>query len=63
MDAQKHAELSDEDPLQRLHGIVYPVALCRPWLISNGHLTGIRLDYDGTPLLSGLGLDPEARLP
>jgi len=36
-------------------GIVHPLALSRSWLISRGQLAGLRLDFDGTPLLSRLG--------
>ena len=36
-------------------GIVYPLALGRGWLITRGELAGLRLDFDGTPLLAGLG--------
>ena len=43
-------------------GIVTPLTLSRRWLITRGELAGLRLDFDGTPLLSGLGrpLAPEA---
>jgi hypothetical protein len=33
------------------------VALSRPWLITRDRLAGLRLAYDGTPLLDGLGRD------
>ena len=35
--------------------VARPLALCRPWLVVRGELAGLRLDYDGTPLLAGLG--------
>lgn len=36
-------------------GIVHPLALSHQWLIVRGELAGLRLDFDGTPLLAGLG--------
>jgi len=36
-------------------GIVQPIALGRGWLITRSDLAGLRLSFDGTPLLSGLG--------
>ncbi len=36
-------------------GLVRPLALSRSWLITRGELAGLHLDFDGTPLLSGLG--------
>lgn len=63
IDAQNLTKLAEEGPLQRLRRVIYPVALCRPWFISKGHFSGIWLDFDGTPLLSGLGRDEEAPLP
>jgi len=39
----------------RRGGTVMPVAASRRWLLVRGDLAGVRLDYDGTPLLSGLG--------
>lgn len=36
-------------------GIVRPLALSRHWLVVRGDLAGLRLDFDGTPRLSGLG--------
>ncbi|MBU8870888.1 MAG: hypothetical protein KOO60_08530 [Gemmatimonadales bacterium] len=36
-------------------GLVYPLALTHPWLVSRGELTGLRLAFDGTPLLSQIG--------
>jgi hypothetical protein len=36
---------------------IHPVALSRPWLITRDRLAGLRLAYDGTPLLDGLGRD------
>jgi len=43
-------------------GIVRPLAVGRGWLIVRGDLAGLSLDFDGTPLLSGLGRSavPEA---
>jgi hypothetical protein len=32
-----------------------PLALTRPWLVARPGLAGLSLDYDGTPLLHGLG--------
>ena len=32
-----------------------PLAATRPWLVVRGELAGLRLAYDGTPLLTGLG--------
>ncbi len=45
------------DPADRLYemNLVRPVALTHPWLITRGELGGLRLSFDGTPLLSGLG--------
>ena len=36
-------------------GFVRPLALTRNYLVLRGDLAGIRLAFDGTPLLSGLG--------
>jgi hypothetical protein len=36
-------------------GIVHPLALSHRWLIVRGELAGLSLDFDGTPLLAGLG--------
>jgi len=35
--------------------VVLPLALSHRWLIVRGELAGLRLDFDGTPLLAGLG--------
>lgn len=36
-------------------GVVRPLAVGRGWLIVRGELAGLSLDFDGTPLLAGLG--------
>ena len=36
-------------------GLVHPLALTHPWLITRGELAGLRLAFDGTPLLYGIG--------
>lgn len=45
------------DPVAELlrTGTVVPVAVSRRWLVLDGDLAGVRLDFDGTPLLAGLG--------
>ena len=59
--AERSAERSKQaqtmDPgnnLVRL-GLVHPLALTHPWLIIRGELTGLKLAFDGTPLLSHIG--------
>ncbi|MCB1184848.1 hypothetical protein KDM41_15575, partial [bacterium] len=36
-------------------GVVHPLAVTRSWLAARGEIAGLRLDFDGTPLLAGLG--------
>ena len=36
-------------------GLVRPLAVTRPWLVVRGELAGLKLAYDGTPILTGLG--------
>mgnify|MGYP001815154664 FL=1 len=38
-----------------LQDLVLPLGVSRTWLIARGSLAGLRLAFDGTPLLSGLG--------
>lgn len=52
--AEQLMRLDPADRLVRL-GLARPVALTHPWLITHGELGGIRLDFDGTPRLAGLG--------
>jgi hypothetical protein len=49
------------DPLTALGAFIHPAALSRPWLVTSGTLAGLRLAFDGTPLLEGLGaaIEPE----
>ncbi len=39
----------------RNHAFVYPLALTRSWLLTNGKWAGLELSFDGTPLLCNLG--------
>lgn len=60
------ADRADAPALDRVDrllddGILVPVAVSRRWLLMRGDLAGVRLDHDGTPLLSGLGRAGEAR--
>lgn len=57
------AGLGQADPLAPLRQFVHPLALSRPWLVTRGQLAGVRLAYDGTPLLSGLGRSLDGDLP
>jgi hypothetical protein len=36
-------------------GIVQPLALSRGWLITRGEIAGLRLSFDGVPILTSLG--------
>jgi len=51
------AALTTGDPAVALAeaGIVHPLALGHGWLVTRGEIAGLQLDFDGTPLLSGLG--------
>ena len=55
VDAESRFRPIPQDPLTPLREFIHPLALSRPWLIARGNLAGLRLAYDGTPMLSGLG--------
>ena len=63
--ARRNATAPLADPARRLEqlGLVHPVALTHPWLIARGDLGGVTLDFDGTPLLAGLGRAVREPLP
>ena len=50
---QQAAHAADDDAVLRRY--LTPLALTRPWLVARPGLGGLRLDFDGTPLLDGLG--------
>ena len=56
-DAERWAAYDGPAPTDVLHdrGLVRPLGLSRPWLVTRGALGGLGLDYDGTPRLEGLG--------
>jgi len=56
-DADRLVPAAGPSPTDALvqQGLVRPLGLSRPWLVSRGSLAGIVLDFDGTPLLAGLG--------
>lgn len=41
-------------------GLVRPLGLSRSWLVVRGSVAGLKLAFDGTPLLAGLGASVEA---
>ena len=55
--AAHRAEAPPADPAEVLRnaGIVRPLALSRPWLVTRNALGGLVLDFDGTPRLGGVG--------
>lgn len=64
--AENAATWPEPDPRRNLEqlGLVLPLALTHPWLILRGELAGLRLAYDGAPLLAGLGrAEPGAATP
>lgn len=55
--AERAAGTQEQDPQRNLARLqlVYPLALTHSWLITRGDVAGVRLTFDGTPLLWGLG--------
>ena len=56
-DAERSSQVKTNDPQRNLVrlGLVHPLALSHPWLITHGELAGLRLAFDGTPLLWHIG--------
>jgi Bacterial extracellular solute-binding proteins, family 5 Middle len=55
--AERASSAPVQDPRRNLVRLelVHPLALTHPWLVTRGDMAGLRLTFDGTPLLSGLG--------
>lgn len=65
-DADRLAEFVPRSPGEALfeQGLARPLAVTRPWLVVRGELAGLKLAYDGTPILTGLGSPAnESQLP
>jgi hypothetical protein len=62
VEAERLATWDRRPPAENLAraDIVHSLALSRRWLVTRGDLAGLQLDFDGTPLLAGLGRpDPQ----
>ena len=56
--AERSSNARPQDPRRNLMrlGLVHPLAVTHPWLVTRSDVAGLRLTFDGTPLLWGLGL-------
>jgi len=59
--ADINAEPQRESPGELLiqQGLARPLGVSRSWLVVRGSLAGLKLAFDGTPLLAGLGAAAE----
>ncbi len=59
--ADRYAAPPQVTPAEALtrQGLVRPLGLSRSWLVVRGSMAGLKLAFDGTPLLAGLGAPAE----